>query len=473
VVSGERTLSYGELAATTARLSAALRRAGVGPGVQVALALPNSVSFITWLFGVLEAGGVAAMLSPLATVAEVRAIRTSGGISLLATESGSALAEGDGMRPAPEVDVPRGTVLARALDRSGAPATTPRPAADAVFRWFSSGTTGRPKHVVMSGANVAFTVPAVCRRLGLDAREIFLACAPFHHGWGLRSILGAFHLAGTVVVLPRFLPAPVLEAAARHRVTVFLATPPMIGVLGDCAIPPGLETPLRSLRVCVCAGARLPQSVHAAFRRRFGLSVGTLYGATESPGAAVHTGDDYQEGRVGAPLPGVEIGIFDEHGVRCGAGLAGEIGIRSPATCDGYAGDPESTARAFRRGWFFPGDRGHVDADGVLFVHGRSDVINVGGYKVDPLEVEAVIRQSLPVTEVVVLEARRDGRALVRAVVEADPAEVTRARVLAACRERLTPHKVPALVEIRARLERDANGKVIRARLDARAPGER
>jgi acyl-coenzyme A synthetase/AMP-(fatty) acid ligase len=141
--------------------------------------------------------------------------------------------------------------------------------------------------------------------------------------------------------------------------------------------------------------------------------------------------------------------------------------VRSPAACTEYEGDPDATARTFRNGYAFPGDRGYLDEAGVLHVIGRADVINVGGDKVDPLEVEAVIRDALPVADVVVLEGRRAGLPALRVIAEADPAQVTGAMIMALCRERLSPHKVPARVEVRERLPRDENGKVVRALLDA------
>ena len=107
-----------------------------------------------------------------------------------------------------------------------------------------------------------------------------------------------------------------------------------------------------------------------------------------------------------------------------------------------------------------------LDDSGRLHVLGRSDVINVDGYKVDPVEVETVIRESLPVREVIVLEGWRGGAPAVRVVVEADPAEITRSMVVEVCRERLSPYKVPANVEIRERIDRDPNSKVLRASLD-------
>jgi long-chain acyl-CoA synthetase len=174
----------------------------------------------------------------------------------------------------------------------------------------------------------------------------------------------------------------------------------------------------------------------------------------------------FEEERVGRPFAEVEVGVFDEDDRPCSVGQPGSVGIRSPAACTEYVGDPEATARTFRNGYAFPGDRGYLDDAGVLYVTGRADVINVGGDKVDPLEVENAIRSSLPVMDVVVMEGTRAGLPTVRVIAEANPAEVTSAMIVALCRERLSPHKVPANAEVRERLPRDENGKVMRALLD-------
>ena len=183
-------------------------------------------------------------------------------------------------------------------------------------------------------------------------------------------------------------------------------------------------------------------------------------------GVAVDLEDVFEDGRVGRPFNGVTVGIFDEEGNPCPPETPGSIGVRTPTAFDGYVGDPETTARAIRGGYVFAGDAGFLDSQGRLHLLGRSDVINIGGDKVDRLEVERVIRETLPVSDVVVLEGERSGHPVIRAVIEADPDEVSRSMVIEVCRARLARYKVPALVEVRKRFERDTAGKVLRASFD-------
>lgn len=290
--------------------------------------------------------------------------------------------------------------------------------------------------------------------------------APFCHVSGAVSLYTAFHLGGAITVLPRFLPSAALAAARRDRPTVFLATPPMIELLASCLLEDGDEVAFESLKLCSCTTGKLRQEDREGFQRRFRVPIRDRYGSAEAMGVAMDLEDGFEAGRMGWPYAGVDVAIFDEDGNRCPPGKAGNIGVRSAATSTSYVDNPEATARAFRNGYVFPGDRGYLDSEGRLYLVGREDIINIGGYKVDQLEVERVVRESLPVRDVYVLAAVRAGLPVVRAVIEADPAQVTRSMVVEACRARLSSYKVPALVEIHERLERDANGKVLRASLD-------
>jgi acyl-coenzyme A synthetase/AMP-(fatty) acid ligase len=207
----------------------------------------------------------------------------------------------------------------------------------------------------------------------------------------------------------------------------------------------------------------LSRSAYETFLGRFGVPVRIEYGSTETTCAALKLDDGFAEGAVGRCIPGVEVRIFDDHGRTVPPGAVGRVGIRSAAACTAYASANHVLERI--DGHVFPGDKGRLDADGCLYVMGRDDVFNIGGYKVDRHEVEGVIRSGLPVRFVAVLPFMRAGQAALRAVIEADPAEVTAHAVAALCRERLSDYKVPARVDIFEALPRDANGKVLASAL--------
>jgi acyl-coenzyme A synthetase/AMP-(fatty) acid ligase len=269
-----------------------------------------------------------------------------------------------------------------------------------------------------------------------------------------------------MTILSRFHPGAVLETARRDRATVLFASPAMIESMGTCLLRQGDAEALRSLRFCGAGGARLTVEVRQAFADRYGVPVRNQYGSTESYSVSVDLDDGFVEGRVGRPHRGIEVRILDDDGDPVPAGAPGQIAVRSPGSSAGYIGDPEASATVFRDGWVLPGDRGMLDAEGRIHLLGRDDVINIGSLKVDPLEVARVIRDALPVRDVIVIEGERGGLPAVRALIEADPANVTRAMVVEACRARLSAHKVPAIVEVRARFPRDASGKVLRSSID-------
>lgn len=465
VISGDERITYGQLADRTAALAAALKESGVGPGVQVALALPNSATFFVCYFGVLEAGGIVAPVSATATAAEVDELLTASQAQFLIAPRDSALPASLGTAPEPS-PLPSGDAVIWRM-KSGGPSLDTIPwREDGYFlRQFSSGSTGRPKHMLKTEANLSCESEFMRQTYDLGSDEVFMIIATFHHAFGQAALHLGFHVGATVSIVPRFIPGAVIDAARRDRPTMLFATPPVFDVLGSCLLRPDDRSVFRTLKLCLCGTGRLSRASHDEFLERFGISISARSGSSEAHSVTFDSDEGFEEGRVGRPYPGVEIVVLDDDGDPCPAGTAGQIGVRSPAASSRYEGDPEMTAQTFRDGWVFLGDVGYFDDQGRLHLIGRSDIINIGGYKVDKLEVERVIRDSLPVADVVVMEATSAGLAVIRAVIEADPDRVTKTMVVEVCRESLSSYKVPRVVEIRRTFERDANGKVLMAKI--------
>jgi long-chain acyl-CoA synthetase len=465
VIAGETRVNYEQLAERTSALAAALRRAGVGPGVQVALMLPNTIAGIVWYYAVVEAGGIVFQMPATLPSSEARdLIGDSGAWFVAAPNAPFRPSEIDiplegCSAPEPEVSLWR---VSRDLPRID---TTPWTGPGYMTRRTSSGSTGRPKHVFKTEANLAVDVKNFCEWFGFNKSEVFLGALPFSSPMGSYCFTLAMYLGACVTILPRFLPGAALEMARRDRATVFFASPAMIDTLSTCVLKEGDETALRSLKLCAAGGTHVHRDSCEAFQNRFGVPVYNQYGATESHTVAVDRDDAFVESRVGRPLPWVEVRIVDDDDVPLPPGTIGRIAVRNPAASMGYIGDAEATAKVFRNGWVLPGDRGYLDSEGRLYVLGRDDLINIDGKEVDPLEVARAIREALPVREVLVLAADRAGLPALRAVVEADPAQVTAKMVVDACRARLSAHKVPTRVDVRDRLERTAAGKILMSSL--------
>jgi long-chain acyl-CoA synthetase len=328
---------------------------------------------------------------------------------------------------------------------------------------YSSGSTGGSKQVSRTRAQLAAEAVAFHATAGTTADDVILCAVPLSHAHGLgNGLLAATFAGATLVVHERFDRRRFLASVAGDRATIVPASPFMFKVLADTRLA---EAPdLRSIRLCFTAGAPLSREVYEACRDRFGLALRQLYGSTETGAASLNLSADLDAtwDSVGAPLAGVEIGAYDEQGRLLPADREGAIGIRSPAMFDGYE-RAELNAVALRGGRFFPGDRGRVDREGRVTLTGRETLfINLGGNKVDPAEVEAVLNAHPKVAESVVLGVQRaDGSEQVKAVVVArEPCEA--AELIAFCSGRIADFKLPRVVEFRDEIPRSPLGKVLR-----------
>jgi long-chain acyl-CoA synthetase len=332
---------------------------------------------------------------------------------------------------------------------------------------FSSGSTGRPKRVVRTHRQV-LAEAGLYKSLGLTPEDRIFAAVPMFSSWGMGSCLLAAAAAGaTLVILDD--PHPfllrrrrALELLEQERVTVFPGVPFFFRLLAEA---PGAAD-LSSLRLCFSAGTALPRPVFEAFGERFGVLVRQLYGSTETAMICANMSEDPVAtfDSVGAPVAGVSVEIVDDDGARLPAGEVGEVSVTSPAASDGYADADEESMRAFREGSYRPGDLGRVDEEGRLYLEGRIKLlIEVGGYKVDPIEVQDVIITHPAVADAIVVGSAgdSDGEETVKAVV-VPAAHCEERELIAFCRERLASFKVPRIVEFRDEIPTSPLGKILR-----------
>ncbi len=354
----------------------------------------------------------------------------------------AALTAGCGVFPVSPAESPA-TVQA-AGDRAGTRADAPH------LLLLSSGSTAAPKVVRRSAASLDAVCEQMVTALGLTSADTVLATVPLCHSYGLEHGLLAPAWAGAAVTLCRGLDLPIVrrELTASHC-TVLPAVPPAFEALAR------LGGPLPWVRAAYSAGGPLPPVVAAACRDRLGLTIGQVYGATEI-GSVTYTAD--ADGSAGYPMPGVTIRTDAD----------GQVMVAAGSLFDGYLGDENPTTPD---GFYPTGDLGHVDAAGRLHVTGRAKLlIDVGGRKVNPLEVEAVLlAHPLVAGCVVVPVAQTDTVARLKAVVEprrpGPTPDVEDLRSFA--RARLAAHKVPRAFEVRDALPRSAAGKVLRQQVQA------
>jgi acyl-CoA synthetase (AMP-forming)/AMP-acid ligase II len=320
----------------------------------------------------------------------------------------------------------------------------------------SSGTTGLPKIVFRSAASLDAVAAAMCEAIGFTRDDRVLLCLPLCHSYGVEHGLLAPVYAGSCVHLCEgFDLGPVLAQLGGGGVTVVPGVPFLDESLARLD---GLG-PLPTLRRAYSAGGPLPRQVYEAFRDRFGVHVSQLYGATEI--GSVTYGDPLLEGfdpaSVGRPMRGVSVRILD-----AAEGGEGQVAVKSDSMLSHYVGDD---ADPTADGYFLTGDLGRLDAHGNLTVTGRTKLlIDVGGRKVNPLEVEAVLCQH-PLVErcvVVPVPVSETVSRLKAVVVARRDAELAPEALRQFARERLVAYKVPRIIEIRSSLPMSKTGKVLR-----------
>jgi long-chain acyl-CoA synthetase len=471
LVFGDRRLTYAELDRGSGRVAAGLARLGLRPGDRVCLHLANRPEFVLAYYACQKLG-----VTPVAL--NVTYVRDELGYIIRDSEAIAILSAAPFAAQLPD---PRETPAVRWRVGTGEPAALPFEAlsTDPSFRavdrdredvagvLYTSATTGRPKGVMLTQANVVSNTQATVHHLHMTQDDRGLCALPLFHCFGQNFIMNALVAAGgTIVLHERFVPAEFLAAIDRHRVTILYAVPTMYIVL----LAAGLAAhDLSSLRLAFSAAAMLPGDVEQRWTAATGLPISQGYGLTESsPFATYNHEHAHRPGSVGTPIENVEVRVVDEEGREVPDGTLGEIVIRGPNVMLGYLGKPEDTASALRGGWLHSGDIGHRDADGYFHVVDRvKDMINVAGFKVFPREVEEVLFGHPAVAEVAVLGRPDPVKGeVVRACVVVGPGQsVTAEELIERCRGHVAPYKVPVVVEFLTALPKSPTGKILKKNL--------
>lgn len=472
VIEGGISVSYADLALRARSFASFLRSRGVGKGDRVAIFLPNSIEFVTAVFGVSFSGGVSVPVNSAFKADEVAFYIEHSGAKLLVTSDEhkkTALEASAGK--VMEVESIKGEGAAWKFPGEfageGVGGTAVSPEDEAIYL-YSTGSTGRPKRVARTHYNLAALARNHTDTVGWTENDRILFAVPISHTYAFGNYISAVRSGAAAVVTPDFNRNRVLDLLEKERITVFPAVPVMLDVLSRTY----LEKPrdLSSLRLVISAGAPLREQTFFKFHERFSVYPRQLYGSTETGVISINLcGGDELEKRfnsVGRPVRNVTVKVFDGEGRETGAGVEGEIAVRSPSMTTGYYGLPQETARVFRDGYYFTGDLGFIDEAGYIYIRGRKKfLVNVGGFKVDPEEVENVLSKHPDVLEAAVLGVTDgSGNERVKAVIVSRRPVPVR-ELLDYCRERIAEYKLPSVVEFREELPRSPAGKILRERL--------
>ncbi len=469
-------VTYDDLRAQVMDATRALAALGVERGDRVALALPNGLPAIV-CFLAASVAGTAAPLNPASREHEFAFYLedTSARLLILPPDGAAEARRAAGSR-CPAVTVrtdAAGRIRVDAPQRS-APVFPPA-ADDVALVLHTSGSTGLPKRVPLTHENLGVSARNITATYALSPVDTSLCVMPLFHVHGLvASVLSTLLAGGTVVVPPRFNPLGFWRTVRDHRVTWYSAVPTihqvLLGRRGN-GRPAGAEH-LRFIRSC---SAALSTEVMAKLESDFGVPVLEAYGMTEAAhqmASNLPPPERRKPGTVGVGT-GVQISVMDGAGRHLEASQAGEVVTKGPNVTRGYENDPQANASAFTDGWFRTGDQGLIDPDGYLRLVGRiKELINRGGEKIAPLEIDEVLRAHPAVLEAVSFGVPDVtwGEEVAAAVVL--QANATEADLVRHCRERIADFKCPKTIHIVDSIPRTATGKIQRRQVAATFSGD-
>ncbi len=510
-----KSWTYRDLDAAVDRFAAGLQSIGVRPGDRVSLVLPNTPHYVVAFFAVLRIGGIVVQTNPLYTPRELEAQWKDAGVEtvvaldlfwhnvskardstrlkrIVICDVGEVLKtplrqlypikkkrdlKKQGHWP---LVVPREQGIHRYAELAKTPAETLQkrsvnPDEVAVLQ-YTGGTTGTPKGAMLTHRNLVANAiqTAAWFPAGSQGPERVLGAIPLFHVYGLTAVMLFSVVMGNEVILypnPREIDA-ILKLIDRTKPSLFPGVPTMyIAILRN----PKLATyDLRSIRACISGAAPLPNEVRRQFESATGGRLVEGYGLTEaSPVTHCNPFNGDVKECIGIPFPDTDAKLVDpeDPSKERARGEVGELAIHGPQVMKGYWNKPEETAMILRDGWLLTGDIAKMDEDGYFYIVDRKkDVILCSGYNVYPREVEEVLFMHPAVAEAAAIgipDAYR-GETVKAFVVLKSGAAATGEEIIAFCKERLAPFKVPKMVEFTKDLPKSLVGKVLRRELRER-----
>ncbi|WP_167762295.1 AMP-binding protein [Blastococcus sp. CT_GayMR20] len=464
-----RAVTFADLDDAASRFAAASRAAGLRPGDRVLLLAPNAIETFEVLIGCARAGLVTVPVNWRLAPGELAAVAADAGARLVVADPSLAHLMWAVVDSGVEVLTLGSRYEAWLADApAGAPAVPSSPD-DVVLQVYTSGTSGRPKGVLLTDGNLATKVPGVTPRWGLAPESVSLLATPLFHVGALSWGLAGLHAGATTVLAGDAAPETLLGHLTDDAVTHTFLVPAMIARLCEEA-PEGTTFP--ALRTVLYGASPISAQTQKAALRLFGPVLHQVYGLSETTGSLTEfvpgqdlPADSPLHRSAGRPYPWIEVEIRDPGtGERLPANTFGEVWTRSAQNSPGYFGLPAETAELLTPdGWLRTGDGGHLDDDGYLFLTDRvKDLIISGGENVYPAEVETVLRTNPAVADVAVfgLPDERWGEVVAAAVVPRG--SVSPDDLIAFTDGLLAGYKRPRTVRIVDELPRNAAGKVLR-----------
>lgn len=468
-----RAISYKELSDWTSRFAGGLEAVGLQPGDRFAVYLPNLPQFVIAIWGGFKAGCVPTPMNPTLKKREIMHQITDSGAKLIIApvfmveEVEKAAAE------LPELKI---FVVGPGASHANfdelvkhSPRFVERDDDDLALMPYTSGTTGKPKGVLLTHKNLSSNIQSVMKLMEAKGTgERLLVPIPMFHITGMTVLmLTPLSLGVTIYPMLRWDAEQAMQLIQEHKITSMVCVPTLyIDLLNH---PKVHQYDLSSLKLCSSGGAKMPVPVIEAMEQKLGVTVYEGYGLTETS-PVTHTNlaaPKRKVGSIGWPLEGAECKIVDENNRQVPVGQVGELCVRGPMVMRGYHNNPEATRQAIdSEGFFHTGDLAYVDEEGYYYIVDRvKDMINVGGVKVFPKEVEHVLYEHPAVAEcaVVGIPDERKGetvKAYIALKAGYAPSDTLAEEIQQHCLRELAAYKHPREIEFVKELPKTASGKI-------------
>ncbi|KQQ40207.1 long-chain fatty acid--CoA ligase [Duganella sp. Leaf126] len=484
---GQRCWTYAALAAAVGATAASLRALGVRAGDRLMVVGENCAAQVALTFAAADIDAVVVHVNGRLSAPEIdrirhhcqprRVIYTSAPGCAASPETAAHGLRHDALPG----EGPCGAWMVGALNPDCAPdpvhGRSDQQVAALVYTTGTTSADGAPKGVMLSHRNLLFVAAVSSRLRALTPLDRAYGVLPITHVYGMTSMmLGTLYAGACLVLCPRYTPNALLAALHDHRLTIVQGVPAMYARLLEKLGRDDMPVP-NHLRFAYAGGSPLAPSLKARVERVLGVPLHNGYGLTETAPTVCQTRLDQPrtDTSVGHVIPGVAAQVVDAGGAPVASGVTGALWVRGPNLMLGYYRDPELTAASMRPGgWFDTGDLARQDADGALFIVGRSkELIIHGGFNVYPLEVETVLNAHPGVTQsAVVGRARADGDEDVVAYIEPDTRHPVALDALHTwLAQHLAPYKRPTEIVAMATLPSAATGKILKGQLKALADG--